>query len=123
MIHKNEIFQFANSLELQDSTIEKDLEKIADTAIRPDDCLVQFNTLPPEVETLKAAKQMGFGIILKVAVTRSGAIPSCSSAIVTAKIIIAHRLMPANISGLGKLALPAKNRVKGVKKDSSRTSG
>jgi hypothetical protein len=51
------------------STIEKDLEKIADTGIRPDDCLVQFNTLPPKVETLKAAKQMGFGIILKVAVS------------------------------------------------------
>jgi hypothetical protein len=38
-------------------------------------------------------------MILKVAVTKRGAMPSCASEIVTAKIVIAHLPMPARRPG------------------------
>ena len=50
-------------------------------------------------------------MILKVVVTRSVAMPSSLKEIVPAKMIIAHRLTAANISGFGKEVLPAAVRM------------
>ena len=64
-------------------------------------------SFPPNPKARAKARQTPPKRILKVVVTKSGAIPSSLSEIVAAKIIIAHRLIPANMSGLGKLALYA----------------
>ncbi len=50
-----------------DTTILADLEKIVALGIEPS--LLQFNTLPPSLENLRRAKEMGFGTIFKVAVS------------------------------------------------------
>ena len=49
------------------TTILADLEKIATLDIEPS--LLQFNTLPPSLETLRRTKEMGFRTIFKVAVS------------------------------------------------------
>ncbi len=51
------------------NTIPSDLEIIAETGINPKDTLLQFNTLPPTIETLRIIKEMGYKIIFKVAVS------------------------------------------------------
>ncbi len=50
-----------------DSTILVDLEKIAGLGLEPS--LLQFNTLPPSLDTLRRTKEMGFKTIFKVAVS------------------------------------------------------
>jgi len=49
--------------------IPQDMEKIVKKGIIPNSSLVQFNTLPPYSQILKNVKDMGFRIILKVAVS------------------------------------------------------
>lgn len=51
------------------ATIVGDLEKIAETGIDPSGTLLQFNTLPPSLDTLSKIKEMGFKTIFKVAVS------------------------------------------------------
>ncbi|MEI7718714.1 MAG: hypothetical protein WCI72_02510 [archaeon] len=48
-------------------TILDDMKKIVDCGIRP--TLLQFNSLPPSLDILKQVKEMGFQILLKVAVS------------------------------------------------------
>jgi len=50
-----------------DTTILVDLERIAESGVQPS--LLQFNTLPPSLETLRRAREMGFRTIFKVAVS------------------------------------------------------
>jgi phosphoribosylanthranilate isomerase len=50
-------------------TILRDLEKVVATGVDPNSSLIQFNTLPPTREAMKAVKDMGFEIIFKVAVS------------------------------------------------------
>lgn len=50
-----------------DTTILADLERIA--ALRVEPSLLQFNTLPPLLDTLRRVKEMGFRTIFKVAVS------------------------------------------------------
>ncbi|MBA7706906.1 hypothetical protein ES703_115765 [subsurface metagenome] len=49
--------------------IPGDLEKIAEIGVDPNLALLQFNTLPPSIDILRKGKEMGFGIIFKVAVS------------------------------------------------------
>ncbi len=49
-------------------TILSDLERIKDV-VRPGFSLLQFNTLPPTKDILRKAKEMGFEVIFKVAVS------------------------------------------------------
>ena len=51
------------------NTIVEDLEKVIGSGVDSSLALVQFNTLPPSQEILKKVKDMGFGIIFKVAVS------------------------------------------------------
>lgn len=51
----------------ENTTILADLEKIVKLGIEPS--LLQFNTLPPSLDTLKRVKGMGFNTIFKVAVS------------------------------------------------------
>jgi len=50
-------------------TIIKDLEKVIELGIDPLATLLQFNTLPPSVDTLRRVKDMGFKVIFQVAVS------------------------------------------------------
>ena len=51
------------------ATIIRDLEKVIETGVDPSLALVQFNTLPPSIDTLRQVKDMGFSNIFKVAVS------------------------------------------------------
>ncbi|MEI6731105.1 MAG: hypothetical protein WCK90_00340, partial [archaeon] len=51
-----------------ESLIVTDMKNMAGSGVEPSRALVQFNTLPPSVDTLREVKKIGFGIILKVAV-------------------------------------------------------
>ena len=51
------------------ATIIRDLEKIIKSGVDPSLALVQFNTLPPSIDTLRQVKDMGFSNIFKVAVS------------------------------------------------------
>jgi hypothetical protein len=51
------------------TTIVEDLEKITEVGIDPLVTLLQFNTLPPSLDTLIKIKEMGFKAIFKVAVS------------------------------------------------------
>lgn len=50
-------------------TIKKDLEKITELGIDPSKTLLQLNTLPPSIEILRQVNDIGYKIILKVAVS------------------------------------------------------